>query len=76
MYSYFTTNDSTKLSFIKELDSLNVKSIRVKELSTHQEFRERDTLNIASFTMEYFDKNKETIGYFDKTATYILQNLQ
>lgn len=23
--------------------------------------------------MEYFDKNKETIGYFDKTATYILQ---
>lgn len=72
--SYFTQADSTRINpLIKELDSLKVKSIKVKELTTHQEFKGRDTINIASFTIEYFGKNKEKIGYFDKKASYIFQ---
>ncbi|MDO4763464.1 MAG: hypothetical protein Q4A00_03690 [Flavobacteriaceae bacterium] len=71
---YFIQPDSTKISpLLQELDSLKVKNISVKSLDIHQEFTEKDTLNIASFTVEYFGKTRNNLGYFDKTATYILK---
>lgn len=72
--SYFLIPDSTKISpIINELDNLHVKNIRVKSLKINQKITAKDTLDVASFTMEYFGKNKESLGYFDKKASYILK---
>ena len=74
--SYFLSTDSTKISpLINELDSLKVKTIRVKNLDIKQQINSKDTLDIAYFTLEYLDKNKNNIGFFDKKATYILKKL-
>lgn len=72
--SYFLTPDSSKiLPLIKELDSLKVKSIKVRNLNLEQKLIKNDTLDIADFTLEYFGKNNDRIGFFDKKATYILK---
>jgi hypothetical protein len=72
--SYFLSKDSTKISpLINELDSLKVKTIRVKHLDIKQQIKSKDTLDIAHFTLEYLDKNKNNIGFFNKKATYILK---
>lgn len=71
---YFMVADSGKITpLIRELDSLKVKNIKVKTLNISQEINEKDTLDIASFTLEYFGENKKSIGYFDKKASYILK---
>lgn len=71
---YFLNADSTKIKpLIQELDSLKVKNIKVKTLSISQEISDKDTLDIASFTLEYFGKNQKSLGYFDKKATYVLK---
>lgn len=72
--SYFLSPDSTKISpLLHELDSLKVKDIRVKSLAISQKITEKDTLDIASFTIEYLGKDKKSLGYFDKKASYILK---
>lgn len=71
---YFIKADSTKIEpLIRELDSLKVKNIKVKTLHISQEINEKDTLDIASFTLEYFGGDKKSLGYFDKKASYILK---
>lgn len=72
--SYFLTPDSLKIKpLISELDSLKVKSLKVTHLEINQEIKDKDTIDIAHFTIEYFGKNKQSLGYFDKKATYILK---
>lgn len=72
--SYFIAPDSGKISpLIAELDSLKVKNIRVKSLNIDKKIEEQDTLDIAYFTIEYFDKKKEIIGSYDKKASYVLK---
>lgn len=72
--SYFITPDSNKIKpLISELDSLKVKNIKVKSLDIHQKITDKDTLDIATFTIEYFGKDKKRLGYFDKQASYILK---
>lgn len=72
--SYFITPDSNKIKpLIAELDSLDVKYIKVKSLEIGQEIKDRDTLNIASFSLEYFDNQRNNIGNFNKKASYVLK---
>ena len=66
--------DSIKIKpLIAELDSLKVKNIRVINLEINEEITDKDTLNIANFTVEYTTKGKKSIGFFDKKASYILK---
>ena len=50
--SYFLSPDSIKIKpLIAELDSLKVKNIRVINLEINEEITDKDTLNIANFTV-------------------------
>lgn len=72
--SYFLKPDSNKIKpLISELDSLKVKNIKVKSLNIFQKIDGKDTLDIADFTLEYLGKNKNSLGFFDKKASYILK---
>lgn len=72
--SYFLKPDSNKIKpLISELDSLKVRNIKVKSLNISQQIKGEDTLDIADFTLEYLGKNKNSIGFFDKKASYILK---
>ena len=72
--SYFINPDSTKINpLISELDSLKVRNIKVNSLDINKEIKGKDTLDIASFTLEYFGKNRNSIGHFNKKASYILK---
>ena len=72
--SYFLSPDSIKIKpLIAELDSLKVKNIRVINLEINEEITDKDTLNIANFTVDYTTKGKKSIGFFDKKASYILK---
>ena len=59
--------------FISSEKLKEVKTIRVKNLDIKQQINSKDTLDIAYFTLEYLDKNKNNIGFFDKKATYVLK---
>lgn len=72
--SYFLSPDSIKTKpLIAELDSLRVKNIRVINLDIDKQITDKDTLNIANFTVEYITKDRKSIGFFDKKASYILK---
>lgn len=72
--SYFVELDSAKINpLIRELDSLKVRNVKVKNLDISQQISENDTLDIASFTLEYSRKDKSRIGFFEKKASYVLK---
>lgn len=74
MNSYFIKSDSTKTKFLlKELDSLKVKNARVNTLDIDKKINGKDTIDIASFEVEYFGNNHKPIGTFSKKAKYILK---
>lgn len=71
---YFIEPDSAKINpLIRELDSLKVRNVKVKNLDISQQITENDTLDIASFTLEYSRKDKSRIGFFEKKASYVLK---
>lgn len=73
MKSYFHKPDSlTFKKLFRELDSLNVKSIKVNNLSVYKDYYESDTLDYAKFNVEYFDAKNKSLGIFEKNAQYIL----
>ena len=54
MESYFYKPDSlTFKKLFKELDSLKVKNVKVKNLEVYKEFYKKDTLDFAKFNLEY-----------------------
>ena len=55
------------------MDSLKVRNIKVKHFNISQQIDNKDTLNIAEFTVEYLGKNKNSLGFFDKKASYVLK---
>lgn len=72
--SYFIAPDSTKIyPILKQLDSLNVKTVKVGNITVRKEIEKNDTLDFARFDVEYFDKNNRSLGKFDKNAQYILK---
>ncbi|MGC4128069.1 MAG: hypothetical protein QM564_00605 [Bergeyella sp.] len=74
MSSYFSEPDSAKLKpILRELDSLKVKSAKVGNLNVEKKIIGKDTLDIANFEVEFFDKNNNSIGVFNKAAQYVLK---
>ncbi len=74
MQNYFEKPDSTKLfPILRELDTLNVKSIKVSNIEIFDKIFHKDTLNFAKYHVEYFDKNSKLIGNFQRNAQYTLK---
>ena len=70
---YFQKSDSTTFNVLfKELESLQVKKVKVNNINIYQEIQNNDTLDLAKFNVEYFDKKNKSIGTFEKNAQYTL----
>jgi len=70
---YFQKSDSTTFQpLFKELESLQVKKVKVNNINIYQEIQNNDTLDLAKFNVEYFDKKNRSIGTFEKNAQYTL----
>lgn len=74
MNGYFLVPDSLKLKpLLSQLDSLNVKSAKVGNLNIEKKIKGSDTLDFAFFDVEYFDKDRRSLGNHKKTAQYYLK---
>ena len=70
---YFVKKDSANvMGLLKELDSLKVKLVKVKNLSINTEINGKDTLDYANYTVEYKDRDQRMIGEFNKKSQYKL----
>lgn len=70
---YFQKPDSTTFNVLfKELESLQVKKVKVNNINIYQEILDKDTLDLAKFNVEYFDNKNRSIGIFEKNAQYTL----
>lgn len=70
---YFHKPDSTTVTnLLTELDSLQVSNVNINSFEVKERYFRNDTLNFAKFNVEYFDKNKRSIGNYDREAQYIL----
>ena len=71
--AYFYKPDSTTLRpLFHELESLKVKSAVVNNLQVYKTIHKKDTLDYAKFNVEYFDRNKRSMGNFARNAQYVL----
>lgn len=70
---YFQKPDSLTFNVLfKELESLQVKKVKVNNINIYQEILHKDTLDLAKFNVEYFDGKNRSIGKFEKNAQYTL----
>jgi len=70
---YFQKSDSTTFKdLFKELESLNVKKVRVSNINVFQKIKEKDTLHFAKFSVEYTGEKNKKIGNFERNAQYTL----
>ena len=60
-------------NLLKELDSLKVKNVKVKNLQISSEIKGKDTLDFANYTVEYKNKEQKTLGEVNKKSQYKLQ---
>lgn len=73
MRGYFYKPDSlTFKTIFDDLKTNNVKYIKVNQLEVSKIIKEKDTIDLAKFNVEYFNKNNKSIGNFSKNAEYIL----
>jgi len=71
---YFLKKDSANVkNLLKELDSLKVKNIKVKNLQISSEIKGKDTLDFANYTVEYKNMEQKTLGELNKKSQYKLQ---
>lgn len=70
---YFLKKDSNNVkNLLKELDSLQVKNVKVKNLEIASEINGKDTLDYALYTVEFKNRDQKTIGEFNKKSQYKL----
>lgn len=71
---YFEKPDSTKIMpFIKQLDSLKARFVKISDVSTSKYINAKDTLDFAKYKMDYYDKERKYIGYLNKEVQYALK---
>ncbi len=74
MRSYFAESDSNKLKpLLKQLDSFKVRTAKVGNVNVKKEVIGNDTLDLAQYSVEYFDQRDNVIGKFDKNAMFMLK---
>ncbi len=74
MQAHFLSRDSNNLKpLLKEMDSLKVRYAKVSKLATSKSVHEKDTLDFATFDVEYYDKSKTYITTVNRKAQYLLK---
>lgn len=74
MCGYFEKPDSLKFKpLLRELESLQVKTAKVGNIEVYSLPKGNDTLDYAKFSVEYSDKNNQSLGNFEKKARYVLK---
>ena len=74
MQAHFLSRDSNNLKpLLKEMDSLRVRYAKVSKLATSKSVHEKDTLDFATFDVEYYDKSKTYITTVNRKAQYLLK---
>ncbi|PZU89433.1 MAG: hypothetical protein DI529_04400 [Chryseobacterium sp.] len=74
MQSHFLSKDSNNLKpLLKEMDSLKVRYAKVNKLTTSKEIKEQDTLDFATFDVDYYDNKRTYITTVNRKAQYILK---
>lgn len=74
MQAHFLAKDSNNLKpLLKEMDSLKVKFAKVNNLMTSKSIHEKDTLDFATFDVEYYDNKKTYITTVNRKAQYLLK---
>lgn len=70
---YFLKKDSNNVkNLLKEMDSLKVRTVKVKNLEIASEIKGKDTMDYALYTVEYKNKDQKTIGEINKKSQYKL----
>ncbi|QCX52924.1 hypothetical protein [Elizabethkingia sp. JS20170427COW] len=73
---YFEKPDTLLINnFIKELDSLKARYVKISDVSSSKEFTPKDTLDYTKYKVDYFDVSKKFLGSIDKFAHYTLKEL-
>lgn len=74
MQAHFLTKDSNNLKpLLKEMDSLKVRYAKVNNLMTSKKIKEKDTLDFATFDVEYYDNKRTYITTVNRKAQYMLK---
>jgi len=74
MQAHFLSKDSSNLvPLLKEMDSLKVKFAKVSKLTTSKTVKENDTLDFATFDVEYYDNKRTFITSVNRKAQYTLK---
>lgn len=74
MQSYFVKQDSTNIKpLLKDLDSLKVRFAKVNSINSSKSIVGKDTLDFATYDVDYYNKDRKLIGNFNKNTQYILQ---
>ena len=70
---YFIKKDSGNVTnLFKELDSLRVRYVKIKNVEISTEIKEKDTLDFAKYTVEYRNSEQKSLGEFTKKSQYDL----
>lgn len=70
---YFLKKDSSNVKgLLKELDSLKVKFVKIKNIELSTEIDGEDTLDFAKYIVEYKNADQKPIAEFNKISEYKL----
>ncbi|WP_312768839.1 hypothetical protein [Epilithonimonas sp.] len=74
MQSHFLSKDSSNLKpLLREMDSLKVRYAKVSNLTTSKAVKKQDTLDFATFDVEYYDNKRTYITTVSRKAQYLLK---
>lgn len=74
MQAHFLNPDSSNIKpLLKEMDSLKVRYVKLNNLKTSKSVIGNDTLDIANFDVEYYDKKRTFITTVNRKARYFLK---
>lgn len=74
MKNYLLTPDSITIKpIVKELDSLKARYAKLGNVSTSKIISEKDTLDFATFHVEFYNAQRKSIGNFTKYAQFMLK---
>lgn len=74
MQAHFLNPDSSNIKpLLKEMDSLKVRYVKLNNLKTSKSVIGNDTLDIANFDVEYYDKKRTFITTVNRKAQYFLK---
>ncbi|WP_407482161.1 hypothetical protein [Elizabethkingia meningoseptica] len=73
---YFEKPDSAKIHpFIKELDSLKARFVKINDVTTFKHVTSKDTLDYAKYKMDYYNKDRKYLGYQNKEVHYVMKEV-